>query len=564
MSRRKKILGFIAISIAMFMGTLDSTIVNIALPDITNYFHANLNDTSWISTIYVLGLAVFMITASKLADQFGRKKVMIIGLVLFGVSSALCGLAHSLIFLIAMRLIQGIGGAIITPIAIPMGLEIFGKERIQQVGGMVGAVTALAAAGGPPIGGVIIEYLNWQTIFWVNVPLTLLSLLLMVLFTDESYDQSISKSIDWAGMILLTTMLFLLTFALLKGNDYGFRSALILSMFGGSVLALAAFILAETKMKAPMLELGLLREVTFTASSVCYMITGFGLTGTILIFNYFLQNVLNYTALSAAFIIMTVSLTIMVSMPLGTMIAGKFGSKPVNVLGILIMGFGIFLLSRLKIDTPKLTMIGDMIVNGIGFGFACQSVISAIKYLPEEKSGIGSGVVNAARQIGTCIGIALLVSLLDANIAAARSDLKSYAVAEINQSGMVDTAKAVAIQDINLIFTNTDNTKNQALQNKLQNDLQNSLTALLPTPLSSAPLPPDNTASEKLAELAAGQEKEVRTVMNKITAEKNNQFTNAFDQVFLLAAVILIVTSVCGLFTDKKSGLKQIIRTPKA
>lgn len=493
MSRQKKVFGFIAISIAMFMGTLDSTIVNIALPDITNYFHSNLDDTSWISTIYVMGLAVFMITASKLADQFGRKKVMSIGLVLFGASSAMCGFAHSLLFLIAMRLIQGIGGAIITPIAIPMGLEIFGKEKIQQVGGIVGAVTALAAAGGPPVGGIIIEYLNWQTIFFVNVPLTLISLLLMILFTDESYDQSVSRSIDWVGMLSLTAALFLLTFALLKGNDYGWQSVLILSMFIDSAVSLAVFIFVETKAKAPMLELGLLREPTFTSSSLCYLITGLGMTGPVLLFNYFLQNVLNYTALNAAFIVMTVSLTIMVSMPLGTVIAGKFGSKPVNVLGILIMGLGLFLLSRLTVSTPRFTMIADMVVNGIGFGFACQSVISSIKYLPKEKSGIGSGVVNAARQIGTCIGIALLVSILDTNIAGAKTDVKNYAVSQVNGSGLADTVKATAISDIQTVFSNTDNTKNKALQDKLENDLEHSITAL-----ASSPKPSGSSVLEKL------------------------------------------------------------------
>lgn len=485
MSRKKKIFGFIAISIAMFMGTLDSTIVNIALPDITGYFHSNLDDTSWISTIYVMGLAVFMITASKLADQFGRKKVMSIGLVLFGASSALCGFAHSLLFLIAMRLIQGIGGAIITPIAIPMGLEIFGKEKIQRVGGIVGAVTALAAAGGPPIGGIIIEYMNWQTIFFVNVPLTLISLLLMLLFTDESYDKSVSRSIDWVGMLSLTAALFLLTFALLKGNDYGWRSVLIISMFVGSAVSLAVFIFTEKRAKAPMLELGLLREPTFTSSSLCYLITGLGMTGPVLLFNYFLQNVLNYTALNAAFIVMTVSLTIMVSMPLGTVIAGKFGSKPVNVLGILIMGLGLFLLSKLTVNTTRLTMIADMVVSGIGFGFACQSVISSIKYLPKEKSGIGSGVVNAARQVGTCIGIALLVSILDTNVAGAKTDVKTYAVSQINRSGLADTVKTTALSDIQTVFNNTDSTKNKALQNKLESDLEHSLTALTLSPKPS-------------------------------------------------------------------------------
>lgn len=526
MSKEKKVFGFIAISIAMFMGTLDSTIVNIALPDITSYFHSNLDDTSWISTIYVMGLAVFMITASKLADQFGRKKVMIIGLVIFGASSALCGLSHSLLFLIAMRLIQGIGGAIITPIAIPMGLEIFGKEKIQQVGGIVGAVTALAAAGGPPIGGIIIEYLNWQTIFFVNVPLTLISLVLMIAFTGESYDKSVSRSIDWVGMLSLTAALFLLTFALLKGNFYGWRSALIVSMFIGSAVSLAAFIFTESKTKAPMLELSLLREPTFTASSLCYLITGLGMTGPVLLFNFFLQNVLNYSALNAAFIVMTVSLTVMVAMPLGTVIAGKFGSKPVNVLGILIMGLGLFLLSKLTVSTTRFTMISDMVVSGIGFGFACQSVISSIQYLPKEKSGIGSGVVNAARQVGTCIGIALLVSLLDTNVAGAKTDVKSYAISQINGSGLADTVKSTAVADIKTVFNNTDNTKNKALQNKLKNDVINSITGL-----SSSPKPSGNSVLGKLydgagslsdgAEKAADGQQTLNSGLNSLSSGFN-------------------------------------------
>lgn len=497
MSKQKRMVGFIALSIAMFIGMLDSTIVNIALPDIMNYFKSNLNDTSWISTSYVLSLSVFMITASKLADQFGRKKVMMIGILMFGCSSALCGLSSSLLFLIAMRFIQGIGGAIITPVVVPMALELFGKEKTRTVAAAIGAITAMAAAGGPPIGGLIIKYINWQAIFFVNVPLALISFLLTALFIDESYDKTVSKSIDIPGMLLLTAALFLLTFALLKGNTYGWNSVLIISMFVGSAVSLALFILTEAKVKAPMVELGLFRESTFTASCVCYMITGFAIMCPCLIFNYFLQNALNYEALDAAFIIMGMSLTVIVSMPLGTMISGRLGARPVNFLGILIMAAGILLLSRLTINTSKPQMIFDMIVCGFGLGFSCQSMVSSIKYLPFEKSGMGSGIVNAARQIGTCIGIALLVSVLDTNVANAKVNIQSDAVAKIDQLSIADSVKATANKDMKAIFSNSDSTKQKALQNKLESDIKDALTNV-----SLSPRPKNNEVLAKLYDAA--------------------------------------------------------------
>jgi EmrB/QacA subfamily drug resistance transporter len=506
MSKKRKFVGFIAITIAMFMGMLDSTIVNIALPDITAYFHSKLNDTSWISTVYVMGLAVFTITASKLADQFGRKKLMVIGLILFGGSSALCSLTHSLGTLIVMRLFQSLGGAIIMPIVIPMGFEIFGKDKLRSVGGAVGAVTAMAAASGPPIGGLLIKYINWQSIFFVNVPFSVIALLLVLLFVGESYDTTVDKKIDWLGMLLLTSTLFLLTFALLKGNDYGWGSAVIVCMLVGSAAALVLFIIAEKKVKSPMVEFSLFSEPTFTASTICCLLTGFGISSPILIFSYFLQNALGYEPLNAALIIMTVALTVIVSMPLGTFIAAKLGAKLVNFLGLLGMAAGVYLLSRLTVDTPKIDMIAEMAVCGFGLGFACQSIISAVKYLPAEKSGIGSGIVNAARQIGICLGIALLVSFLSGNVKASTNNFKSDSITAINKSGIADSLKAAMIADISrLNSTDYSSSGQQDLQNKLETDITNAAAAL-----SQAPEPADATLAmlyDAVSSLQDGTEK---------------------------------------------------------
>ncbi|MGO2675798.1 MAG: MFS transporter, partial [Leuconostoc mesenteroides] len=214
MIKSTKRLGFIGLTIAMFMGTLDSTIVNIALPKLMTTFNTNLAGVSWVATTYTLALAVFMITATKLGDKFGRKKLMIIGLLLFAGSSAACMFAPSLMYLLVFRSFQGLGGAIITPLVLPMGVELFGKQHMSKIAAIVGAITALAAAGGPAAGGFILEYMSWHWIFGLNVPIGLISLLLVLLFTKESFDETLVGHFDISGMLFLTISLTGITFGL--------------------------------------------------------------------------------------------------------------------------------------------------------------------------------------------------------------------------------------------------------------------------------------------------------------------------------------------------------------
>ncbi|MCR3758861.1 DHA2 family efflux MFS transporter permease subunit [Clostridium felsineum] len=458
MNKKTKYIGFIGILIAAFLGVIDSTIVNIALPSITDYFKVSLNDTSWISTIYALALAVFMITASKLADQFGRKKLMIIGLLIFGVSSALCGFSNSLLFLIVMRFIQGIGGAIITPIVLPMGIEIFGKEKMQVVVGAAGAIVGFAAASGPPIGGILIKYVNWEAVFFVNVPLAIIALIIVLLFAEESYDNTVSKSIDWIGMIMITISLFSLTFALLKGRDYGWTSTTIIALLIAFTASLVIFIAAELKISNPMVELKLFKEFTFTASNICYMITGFAIMCPLLIFNYYLQNVLEYDTLKAAFIMISVSLTSMFATPMGSILSKKIGTRIVNFVGIFVMGIGILRLSYLRADTTIGIMVVNLIICGIGLGFSVQALSSSVKYIPKEKSGMGSGIINAARQIGSCIGIAILVSILNGNVSTAKDNIREDAISYINnRNELIKPVRAELIKIVNDKFKNSDN-----------------------------------------------------------------------------------------------------------
>ncbi|NQX46098.1 MFS transporter [Paenibacillus tritici] len=493
----KKTLGLVALSLVMFMVTLDSTITNIALPTITDYYGANLTDSNWISTVYVLVMSVFIIPASKLADQFGRKRVMLIGLSLFGVGSALCALSGNLVLLIAMRVIQGLGGAIVTPVMIPLSVENFGKEKAGRAVGIIGAVTAVAAAAGPPIGGFLIRYFNWQTIFYVNVPVVIITFALITICFIESFDLTISKKIDWLGMLFLSLGLFQLTFVLVRGYDMGWMSTNILLLIAGAIISLIIFFIVELKVPEPLMEFALFKEITFSSSTVVYFICGFAVVCSSLIFNFFLQNVRGYTALNAAYIIMFMSLTVMISMPLGSKLAEKIGFRSIIFTGILLMSASLLLLTRLSMDTTRLLMIGEMMLLGFGFGFSCLSIVSAVQYIPQTKAGIGSGIVNAARQLGTCLGIALLVGLTTHQVDVAKTNIEQKAVKEVNSSSMVASLKTVLINDLQKNSSSTSKDGNE-LQKIIEKDMEKAMKGL-----EDYPKPANNEVLQKLFEGSA-------------------------------------------------------------
>lgn len=604
MTRLTRALCSIGLTIAMFMGTLDTTIVNIAIPKIMDDLHGSLANTSWVMTIYTLAMSVFMITTSKIADRFGRKKIMLLGLALFGGFSAACTTATSLPMLITFRFFQGLGGAIITPIVLPMGIEVFGKEKLNQVAALVGAVTALAAAGGPPIGGMILQVTSWRWIFGINVPLALLAFLLVGICAHESYDESLAGRIDLPGLLLLTAALGGVTFGLLEGRQYGWHSSLILSSLIGGAVALIAFIVIEHHIKNPLLELDLFREKTLSASSIVYFMTGFALVGPSLILNYFLQNVLGDSPLHAALIIIPVSLTIMVAMPIGTRLLAKVGAIPVTLAGMIIMAVSLFLLSLIKTNTATALIVVLLVINGFGFGFSSVSLIASVRYLPKNKSGIGSGIVNAARQIGTCLGIAILVTVLDTNIASAKTQIYHTADQLVTEKTLSPHVKTVAHQQLTKIFSGSS-TPTTYQQKKMTRAITKAASAKtnLPKPVAgsdlrklydasvalqqgSSKLTSGSATLAKVAQqsrspltisitrLAAGvatvaqgqrsaliaikqiaQKQTLQTTFSEIKQRKNKHLAQAFSHTYLIGALIVLCLSPVAFWTDRRKNV---------
>ena len=588
MSKTRKIIGFIGLILAMFMGALDATIVNIALPDIMKDLKTGLTDTSWVATIYVLAMAAFIITASKLADIFGRKKIMLLGVIIFGGFSFACMTANSLKLLIVYRFFQGVGGAILTPIVLPMGIGLFGKANTSKITALMGAFSALAAAGGPAIGGLIINYQSYHWIFGINIPISLIAFLLILLGTNESYDESISKSVDWLGVIFLTGFMGSLCFGLLEGREYGWNSNIIVGCFIGSLISLILFIMVEAKAQSPIVNLNLFKEKTFSSSCIIYMVFGFAIIGPSLILNYFLQNVKNYSALHSAYLIIPASLAIVIGMPLATKMYRNISARMLIGIGLVVTAGGLAMLGMIKINTNQDIIVSCNIIIGIGLGFMAIALTSSVKYLPVEKTGIGSGVVNAARYVGQAIGMALLVTVLNNNVASAKNNIRETAYTQIHKRNLSPEVKKVAWQQISLVFKNSKsdnkiNSKQKQMKIKIRQAAEN--TANLPMPekgtayrklyLASQKL---NHGTEKLGmlpvpqlkqsinALSKGQRKigiaikllaqkqQLISALNKIQAKKNNELANACALVFILTSLLTIIWVPLCWFTDRKEA----------
>ena len=561
MSKINKMIGFSGLVLAMFMGALDATIVNIALPDIMKSFNSGLTETTWVATIYVLSMAVFMITAAKIADICGRKLIILIGVLLFGAFSFACMTASSLNLLISFRFIQGIGGAILTPIVLPMGIELFGKENTSKVSAIIGVFSALAAAGGPALGGVILNWASWRWIFGINVPISLVAFLAIIIGTQESYDHSISKKIDWLGMAFLIVTMGSLTFGLLEGHQYGWTSTIII--------------------------------------------------GPSLILNYFLQNVRNYSALHSAYLIIPASLAISISMPLATKMYQKISARLLIGIGLVVSAGGLFMLSLLRTNTPAANIVACNLIIGIGLGFTAMSYTSSVKFLPVSKNGIGSGIVNAARYVGQCLGMAILVTLLNTNVTNAKRNVRHTAYREINTAVLSPNVKKTAHNEVKKVFkSNTNNnTKISDQQREMKQQIKNAAkkTSHLPNPKTGSTLKTIYTATKKIhsgsnklnqdyasvinksQQLLSGkpslilkgasqklnlasykinyaqeklitgirliaQKEQLTKVLKHIKNSKNHQLSLAFDNVFIVNSLVVLLCTPLAYWTDKKEN----------
>jgi EmrB/QacA subfamily drug resistance transporter len=402
-----------AVAFGLFMIMLDNTIVNVALPAIEHSLHMSISSLEWIVTAYALTFAALLITGGKLGDMFGRRRMFIVGLAVFTLASLACGLAPSAGFLIGARAVQGIGAALMNPATLSIITATFPpKERGQAIGIWAG-VSALALAIGPLLGGLIVDNINWHWIFYVNVPVGIVGIVVSYFFITESRDTSHEQSIDLPGLVTSGASLLALSYALIEGNQHGWTSPEILGLFVGAAVLLAAFILLEMRQRLPMLDLSLFKIGSFVGANLVAMLVSLGMFGVFFFISLYVQNVLGYSPTKAGAIFLPMTVLIIVIAPISGKLSDRVGSRWLMGAGMTILGVSLLLYQRIGLHTGFWSLLPQLVLGGVGMALVMSPMTSAaMGSVPTDKAGVGSGVLNSFRQVGGSLGIALMGAIL--------------------------------------------------------------------------------------------------------------------------------------------------------
>jgi EmrB/QacA subfamily drug resistance transporter len=405
-----------AVSVATFMLLLDITIVNVALPAIQKDLNASFSDLQWVVDAYALMLASVLLVSGSVADLIGRRRIFVIGLILFSGASLLCGLATTPTMLTLSRALQGIGGAMLFATSLALLANAFsGRDRATAFG-VWGATIGGAVAIGPLVGGALTDTLGWEWIFFVNIPIGIAAALTTVAKVDESKDPD-PAGIDWLGAILFSGSLFMLVFALIRGNAEGWSSAQIVALLIGSVVAMAAFVVTEMRAGNPMLDLKLFRKPAFVGASVVAFVLSAAMFSMFLYIVLYLQNVLGDTPFEAGLHFLPLSLTSFFVAALSSQLATRLQARVLLGAGLLITGIGLLLMNGISLGDDWTTLLAGFIVAGAGVGLVNPNLAqAAIGVVDPRKSGMASGINTTFRQVGIATGIAALGAIFQSHV----------------------------------------------------------------------------------------------------------------------------------------------------
>jgi EmrB/QacA subfamily drug resistance transporter len=431
---RSRWLALAVLLIGFFMILLDSTIVNVSIPTIIKELHANLSQVEWIISGYALSFAALLITFGRLGDLYGRKKLFMLGLAVFTIASIFSGEATNPTTLIAARLFQGVGGAMLSPATLSIISSTFRDRERALAFGAFGAVSGIASAIGPILGGWITTYYSWRWIFRVNIPIGIVGLVLAWLIVTDSKAEK-SEKLDISGMITSGFGFFFLVFALIEGQTYGWlkpandfvlggftwassRSISIIPIcFALSLAFLISFMVIQsikTRRKAsPAVNVSFFKSGAFKYGLVAIAIIALGEFSTLFTLPIFLQSVKEFSPLKSGYGFLPLALSAMIGAPLSALMVNKIGTKWVITTGITLEAIGLILLTRINADISYIMLVPGLVVFGFGLGLAIsqntQVILSEINPI---HAGSASGVLNTVRQVGTALGIAIIGAVL--------------------------------------------------------------------------------------------------------------------------------------------------------
>jgi EmrB/QacA subfamily drug resistance transporter len=398
----------IAVSAATFMLLLDITVVNVALPSIRKDLGASFTDLQWVIDAYALTLAALVLTAGSLADRLGRRRLFAAGVAVFSVASLLCALAPDPTFLNLARALQGIGGAVMFAVSLALIAQEFtaGRERGMAMGAY-GASIGVAVAIGPLIGGALTDSLGWESIFYLNVPIGVAVIAVTYLKVRESRDPHATR-VDWAGTATFSSALFLLVLALVRGNDEGWGSTLIVSLLIGAAALLVAFLAVERRVAEPMLPLELFRSRAFTGVQLAAFAVSSSIFALFLYLTLYLQNYLGLSPFEAGLRYLPITLVSFIAAPIAGLLLSRVQARLMLSAGLAAAGAGLLLMRGIDAGSDWTTLLGGFLVAGAGVGLLNPVIADvAVSVVPTEQSGMAAGINDTFRQVGVAVGIAV-------------------------------------------------------------------------------------------------------------------------------------------------------------
>lgn len=524
---------FVLFSLAfgLFMSQLDLTIVNIAFTDIQARLHTDAQTVIWVLNAYSLTFAVLLVTFGRLADQYGRKRIFLLGMVLFSSGSLLCALAPSIGWLIGFRVLQAAGGAALNPISLAIITAVFPREKRGAAMGAWGALIGISSACGPMLGGILVQTFDWRSIFFVNLPFSIAGLVMVSLYVPETRDPNQSKRVDFPGVLTLTIAIFCLVLGLIQGQDWGWHSPAILSLFAIALASISLFVLVEIKQSEPMMDLSLFKTFSFSISNITMFLLNVAWQGPILLLVLYFQRLLGYNNLQAAYALLPVPLSSFVTSVLMGRLSTKFkfNYALMCVIGTTLYTLGLALYCMLPVTATALDTAWRSVLVGVGIGMTMQSLPNInLTNVPRAKLGVASGTYNTSRQLGLALSAAILLSIflgqLTPNLATARNN----SIAMVQADTRLPTRlRSEIVTGLSQISTNQDSSQ--------------AAKAVNLAPLAGR-LPPQVPVQMRQAIRT-----ELTSLGERITVAFQNQVLDAFKASWLGAAIAALLAWLSAL-----------------
>jgi EmrB/QacA subfamily drug resistance transporter len=410
-AERRKWFALALLAATQFVIVLDAAIVNVAIPSIGRDLHFSEENLTWIPNAYALTFGGFLLLGGRMADLLGRRRLFMVGLVVFSVASLLGGLSASEGQLIAARALQGLGAALLAPSALSMVTTTFaeGPERNKALG-VWGAVSGSGGAAGVLLGGVLTKYLGWEWVLWVNVPIGIVAAILAPRMLAESRKEAETRTFDALGAITVTAGLSLLVYALVDTINAGWGSSQTIGLLALSAALIGVFIVTELRSRAPLMPFRIFRVRTLTGANVVGLLVGASLFAMFFFLSRYMQQVLGYDALKAGLSYLPLALAIIVSAGVASVLVTKLGFKPVLIAGMALVTVALLWLAQVPVDGRYVTnLLAPMVIAAVGLGFAFVPVtIAAVSNISADDSGLASGLINTSQQVGGALGLAIL------------------------------------------------------------------------------------------------------------------------------------------------------------